>query len=72
MAAKARMQGSVLLQAMQAFKDAVAGAALDDFLVWQMRVGASVGVPSDTSAMKEVGTNPYSRTKSTTLQCVQQ
>ena len=53
-AAKARMRGSVLLQAMQAFKAAMPGSQLEDFQDWQAQVGASVGVPPDASAAKEV------------------
>ncbi|BDA43382.1 Rab3 GTPase-activating protein catalytic subunit [Coccomyxa sp. Obi] len=52
-AAKARMRGSVLLQAMQAFKAALPGSQLEDFQDWQEKVGASVGVPPDASAAKE-------------------
>lgn len=53
-AAKARMRGSVLVQAMQAFKAALPGSQLEDFQDWQAKVGASVGVPPDASAAKEV------------------
>ncbi|KAK9915450.1 hypothetical protein WJX75_009358 [Coccomyxa subellipsoidea] len=52
-AAKARMRGSMLLQAMQAFKAALPGASPEDFLDWQTKVGACVGLPPDACATKE-------------------
>jgi hypothetical protein len=57
-AAKARMRGSMLLQAMQAFKAALPGASPEDFLDWQTKVGACVGLPPDACATKEVRSSP--------------